>query len=172
MTLDEATRGKIIPRDIRETLTIVDLPYLSFDGKNMVGQMVIHKEVAQDVIDVFAELLARRFPVMRMFPTVIYDWDDERSMEENNTSAFNYRTIMGTDRLSNHSFGVAIDINPRENPYVLSDGRVFPSGATYDIRRPGTITPEIAEIFKKRGWRWGGDWGTPKDWQHFDKTLI
>lgn len=172
MTLEDALAGKIIPSIIRGTLTLVDLPFISFEGKERLGQMVVHKNVAKEVTEIFNELLDRRFPVMRMFPTVIYDWDDERSMADDNTSAFNYRTIMGTDRLSNHSYGLAIDLNPRENPYILSDGRVFPKDARYDIHAPGTITPEVAKIFKNRGWRWGGDWNSPKDWQHFEKTLI
>ncbi len=171
MTLEESLRGREIPDSIRETLVLVDLPYLSFNGDRTVGQMVVHKSAKMDVVDIFSELFHRHFPVMSIFPTVIYDWDDERSMEANNTSAFNYRTIMGTDRLSNHSYGLAIDLNPLQNPYILSDGRVFPKGAVYDQNQPGTITPIIADIFRGRGWKWGGDWVSPKDWQHFEKIL-
>jgi len=171
MTLEEALRGREIPDPIRESLVLIDIPHLSFKGTEEVGQMLLHKELSKEVSELFAELLEQGFPVMKIIPVVFYDWDDEKSMEANNTSAFNYRTIMGTNRLSNHSFGRAIDINPLQNPYVLSDGTVSPKGAIYDPTQGGTMTPTLASIFKKRGWRWGGDWQSPKDWQHFEKSL-
>ena len=89
-------------------------------------------------------------------------------MLANNTSAFNYRTIAGTTRLSNHATGRAIDINPMLNPF-MRDAYVAPSGATYDTKISGTVTEKIAEIFKSRGWSWGGDWTDRKDWQHFER---
>ena len=116
MTFDEALVGKEIPDEIRENLTIIDVPYFSFKGKTQNGQLVVHTELAADVKQIFKELLEIRFPIERMVPAVGYDWDDDKSMADNNTSAFNYRLIYGTNRLSNHSYGRAIDINPVQNP--------------------------------------------------------
>jgi len=170
MTIEEALRGKNVPTNIKETLVLVDIPYISPLGKTLTGQLLIHRAIAQEVSEIFNELLQMRFPVTKMIPIVFYNWEDMDSMTDDNTSAFNYRTIAGTDRLSNHSYGLAIDINPRLNPYV-KDMLILPEGAVYDVTKPGTITPEIAEVFLTRGWSWGGNWETLKDWQHFEKTL-
>ena len=104
-----------------------------------------------------------------MIPVAAFNWDDDASMTNNNTSAFNYRFIYKTNSLSNHAYGRAIDINPVQNPYILSDGTVMPEGAEYNLATLGTITFAIAKIFKSRGWEWGGDWLRVKDWQHFEK---
>ncbi len=169
MTLAEALAGKEIPKEIRDTLVLVDIPYLSFGGEVRQGQLVVHIEVVEEVKNIFYTLQEARFPIQEMVPVVAYGWDDDVSMEANNTSAFNYRVIFGTDRLSNHSYGRAIDINPVQNPYTQRDGIVVPLGAQYDPAQPGTITADIAAVIKSYGWEWGGDWKERKDWQHFEK---
>ncbi len=170
MSLDEALAGKEIPDKIRETLVLVSVPYLSFEKEIREGQLVVHAEVAAEVQQLFMRLLEIRFQIEQVIPIVAYGWDDAVSMAANNTSAFNYRLIHGTNRLSNHSYGLALDINPALNPYTQYDGEVVPPGARYDVGRPGTITEEIAALFKSRGWQWGGDW-LRKDWQHFQKPM-
>jgi peptidoglycan LD-endopeptidase CwlK len=170
MSLDEALVGKEIPKDIRNTLTLVTVPYFSFDTQICKGQLVVHIALAEEVREIFTSLYEMRFPIERMTPIVAYGWDDSLSMRENNTSAFNYRFIACTDRLSNHAHGRALDINPMQNPYTQRDGVVVPSGARYDPTQPGTVTPEIAAIFKTYGWTWGGEWEANKDWQHFEKV--
>lgn len=170
MTLDEALEGKEIPDEIRKNLVLVTIPYFSFGKEVREGQLVVHKEVAEEIREIFKEMLERQFPVQSVLPAVVYGWDDDASMAANNTSAFNYRTIYRTNRLSNHAHGRAIDINPALNPYILVDGTVMPPGVSYNPKKPGTITPEIASIFKSRGWEWGGDWRQLKDWQHFEKS--
>jgi hypothetical protein len=92
-------------------------------------------------------------------------------MDDNNTSAFNYRNVANTNRLSNHSYGRAIDFNPFTNPAVYSDGKISPQGAKYNKNKPGTLTQEseLVKFFKSKGWQWGGDWNSLKDYQHFDK---
>ncbi len=170
MSLDEALAGKEVPSEIRESLVLLALPYLSFTGEVCEGHLVVHESVADETREVFNTLFAKRFPIEKMVPVVAYGWDDDASMADNNTSAFNYRLIYGTDRLSNHSYGRAIDINPLQNPYVRRDGVVVPTGAVYDTNVPGTVTAEIADLFRSRGWVWGGDWTDRKDWQHFEKT--
>lgn len=168
MTLDEALHGKDIPADIRETLELIAVPYFSFEARAKIGHLVVHKDLAEDVREIFATLAEQRFLIEKIIPISAYGWDDDASMEDNNSSAFNYRTIAGTDRLSNHAFGRAIDINPRLNPYIRGD-YVAPRGATYDLSQTGTITPEVARLFIRRGWIWGGNWTDRKDWQHFEK---
>jgi peptidoglycan L-alanyl-D-glutamate endopeptidase CwlK len=169
MSLEQALAGKEIPDEVRKSLTLVSVPYLSFDREVRKGQLVVHMEVAADVQEIFKKLLEMQFPIKQITPVVAYAWDDDASMAANNTSAFNYRVIVGTDRLSNHSYGRAIDINPVQNPYTQRDGAVVPSGAYYDSAQPGTITAEIATLFKLYDWQWGGDWQQQKDWQHFEK---
>ena len=113
------------------------------------------------------------FPIERMIPIVAYDWVDEDSMQDNNTSAFNYRTILRQAKISNHALGLAIDINPRINPSISRDGLVQPKAAVYDILHPGAVREggEVVKLFRSYGWKWGGDWNDPKDWQHFEKPL-
>jgi len=172
MSLEEALTGKEIPDDIREVLALIPVPFFSFDGEVREGQLVVHRELEKEVQDIFKKLVDTRFPIKQIAPVVAYGWDDDASMADNNTSAFNYRVIFNTDRLSNHSYGRAIDINPLQNPYVLSDGTVMPKGAHYDLLQPGTITAEVADLFRLRGWSWGGDWKDRKDWQHFEKPKV
>ena len=109
-----------------------------------------------------------------------YQADDEKSMADNNTSSFNFRTVAGTNRLSKHALGLAIDINPRINPYINSKGVLTPGNvkiyivryvkkckgkyARYMIQKNSQIT----KIFKKYGFSWGGDWKYSKDYQHFE----
>jgi len=168
MSLDEALAGKDIPDDIRKTLTLVSVPFFSFGGEVQEGQLVVHTDLAGEVQEIFKKLFEMRFPIQQIVPVVAYGWDDDASMAANNSSAFNYRFIALTDRLSNHAYGRAVDINPVQNPYTQSDGVVVPHGASYDLAQPGTVTVDIAALFKSYGWEWGGDWKR-KDWQHFEK---
>lgn len=169
--LDDAVRGLEFPEEIRKTLALTTVQYLSFDNLLHEGQIVLHRDLEEDVQAIFASFLELGFPVGLVVPVSAFGWDDDRSMEENNSSAFNYRLILGTDRLSNHSFGRALDINPMQNPYFARDGKVYPAGAEYNLTAPGTVTPEIVALFKGRGWNWGGDWTIPVDYQHFEKPM-
>jgi len=103
-----------------------------------------------------------------------YGGDDMTSMQDDNTSAFNCRVIAGTNRLSRHAYGLAIDVNPLYNPYVKGDVIQPPEGAAYldrsrDVK--GMIHAEdiCRREFMVRGWDWGGDWESRKDYQHFEK---
>ena len=170
MSFEEAIAGITIPAEILENLALVDVQYVSFDGLLHQGQLIIHKELAEDVKERFAELLALHFPIQKIIPIVQYGWDDIASMEDNNSSGFNYRVILGTDRLSNHSYGRAIDINTSTNPYNAIDGSILPKGAVYDVTEPGTFVADSSAVgvFTSYGWTWGGSWTEP-DWQHFEK---
>lgn len=171
-SLDEALKGLTIADDIKKNLRIVDVQYFSFDNKLHQGQIIIHKKLVKDIILIFEEIKEKKFPVTKVIPIVKYNWDDERSMEDNNTSAFNYRFIAGTTKLSNHSFGTAIDINPLFNPYIRKD-LIQPAGSVYNPQKEGTITANsfLVKEFKRLGWIWGGDWKDRKDYQHFEKKI-
>ena len=171
MSLEEALAGVDIPEKIKKTLVLIDVLYISFDGLIHKGQLVVHESIAGEIKEIFSKLLDREFPIKQAIPAAAYNWDDDASMAANNTSAFNYRLVHGTEELSNHSYGLAIDINPAQNPYVRRGGQVMPPGSSYDVSKPGTLTPEIVSLFKTHGWEWGGDWER-KDWQHFQKSLL
>lgn len=170
MTQEEALTGMEIPHYIVQSLVLINVRYWSFDEREHVGQLVIHRELAADVRGIFEEINAAHFPIEKIIPVSAYDWSDNASMEDNNSSAFNYRKIVGGESLSQHALGRAIDINPRLNPYVKGE-LVLPNGAVYAPDIPGTITSDsvVVRAFLNRGWDWGGSWERLKDWQHFEK---
>ena len=163
-----------------EELRYVKVLHWGFDGETHIGEMIVNKAIAEDVIEIFKELYEAKYPIERMVLVDEYDADDNTSMAANNSSAFNYRVIEGTKRISLHSYGMAIDINPLYNPYVHTvDGErvVTPlEGAKYEDRsldcpyyiHAGDV---CYEAFIKRGFTWGGNWKSNKDYQHFQKEL-
>ncbi len=171
MSLEEALSGSKAPLDVINDLELLTVQYISMDSKLHQGQIIVHKELAGEVVAIFELMLKEKFPIRRVIPIVKYKWSDDASMSANNTSAFNYRNIANTTRLSKHSFGRAIDFNPVENPAVYADGNISPEGAVYNPKQRGTLTADspIVIEFKKLGWRWGGEFSSFKDYQHFDK---
>jgi peptidoglycan LD-endopeptidase CwlK len=169
-SLNDALTGIDIPPGIKKLLTIINVYYYSFDGKLHKGQIVINKVLAKDIKDIFGRIAEKKFLVKKVIPINKYNWSDEASAEDNNTSAFNYRKVKGTKILSYHAAGRAIDINPMLNPQI-NNRRVFPKGSSYNIKVPGTISGSsfIVKSFLKKGWRWGGNWKHLKDYQHFEK---
>ncbi|HSO64831.1 MAG TPA: CapA family protein, partial [Ornithinibacter sp.] len=159
-------------RDLR----LLELSYVGFDGRARPGVMVVHADVARDVVGVFAELYRARFPIQRMRLVDTYGGDDDRSMAANNTSGYNCRTVAGRSTFSDHAYGRAIDINPVQNPYVIGDTLLPPSGRRFvDVDRgprsrpgPGVIVrgDVVTRAFTRLGWTWGGTWADP-DYQHF-----
>lgn len=170
MTFEEAVSGIEIPKDARSSLALINVEYISFDDKLHSGQVLINKKHSKDITAIFKELKELRVPVKSVIPITRFGWDDEHSMESNNTSAFNYRFVEGTGRLSAHALGNAIDFNPLQNPMVKR-GKSYPQGAEYNPEVKGTLTGRsfLVKAFKKRGWLWGGDWNSSKDYQHFEK---
>lgn len=173
LTFDQAIEGTTAPDSVIKNLTIINVEYYSFDNKLHRGQLVVHKLVAQDLIEIFEIIKASKFPIAKVIPIVKYNWSDDLSMEDNNTSAFNYRKVARKNTLSKHSFGIAIDINPYLNPAVYSDGTISPKGSKYNTKSAGTIVKNslLYKEFIKRGWIWGGDWNSLKDYQHFEKNI-
>jgi len=171
-TLEEALKGITIPSTVIDELEIVSVSYYSFDGLLHRGQIIVNKKVADDIKDIFNVIRETKFPVEKVVPMAEYNWSDEQSMLDNNTSSFNYRFLSGAKILSMHASGLAIDINPIQNPYI-KNGSNSPSGSNYKLDAKGTICPdsEIVKAFKAKGWSWGGDWKSLKDYQHFQKTI-
>jgi hypothetical protein len=159
---------------------ITDLVYLhllhyGYDGAVHEGELVVHKALGREVLTIFKALFDRRFPVEKMKVIDDYQGDDDASMADNNTSAFNCRFVAGKPGVfSRHSFGRAIDINPRTNPMVVDGATLPPAGSAFVDRKnkaPGILRrgdPTVRE-FTRRGWTWGGDWASMKDYQHFER---
>jgi D-alanyl-D-alanine carboxypeptidase len=152
----------------------LEVSHWDFAGRRRIGSIVVHAREARDVLSVFRKLYAARFPIRRLRPVDAYKGSDDASMAADNTSGFNCRFVSGTSRWSQHAFGLAIDINPVENPYI--DGaRVRPrAGRRYldrSHRRPGMVVEGdlVVRAFASIGWSWGGRWSTP-DYQHFSAT--
>ncbi len=160
-------------------LRYVKLLYYDFNGNVKEGELIVNAQLADEVTEIFYELYQAKYPFTSI--NLVDDYgqtaDDELSMEANNTSAFNYRPVAGTSKLSFHSFGAAIDINPLLNPYIKADGSVYPLNALDYVDRsrdfPGKIDHDdlAYKLFTARGWDWGGNWTTSKDYQHFAKDL-
>ena len=158
-------------RDLR----VVTARYLGFDGRTHDGRLIVHRDVAVDVAAVLGRLYAARFPIRRMVPVDVYGASDFRSIEADNTSAFNCRYVEGTRRWSEHAYGRAIDINPIENPYVSGGRSSHSASRPYIDRTPcrrGMACPDnvLVRAFKSIGWGWGGDWTGVKDYQHFSAS--
>ena len=169
-TFEEAIAGLEIPGWIKKNLVLLNVEYYSFDDKLHRGQIILHKRAEKDVREIFEKIKSIKFPVNKVVPAVRYNWSDEASMNDNNTSAFNYRKVKGQKVLSAHSYGLAIDINPLQNPHIKRN-TVQPVNGKYDVKAPGTILKNstIVQEFRKRGWQWGGTWRSSKDYQHFEK---
>ncbi|CUH76152.1 M15 family metallopeptidase [Tropicibacter naphthalenivorans] len=162
----------------RATLRLLTVPFNGFDGAQQLGQMIVAGEVAAEVLDIFDELHQAGFPIERMQPVHMFLGKDDLSMAANNTSAFNCRVVGGTTRLSQHAFGTAMDINPVQNPYVTSGGTSPAAGKAFDEAAERTSDVQgiiragdpVVSAFKARGWGWGGDWQSLKDYQHFSRS--
>lgn len=162
----------------RDSLVMVSIPYRDFDNETRVGRMVVARDVASEVVDIFVEIFeSRTFRIQTMEMVDHFGGDDDSSMAANNTSAFNCRLTTGGSRLSSHALGTAIDINPVQNPYVRGDTTLPPAGDAFDEASertepvPGLVVrgDVVTTAFAKRGWTWGGDWSSLKDYQHFSK---
>jgi hypothetical protein len=164
-------RGCPVP--IRQ-LRLVRVRHWGFDGEPRRGRLVVHEEEASEVLRAMAALYRHRFAIRRMEVIDAYGGDDHRSMDADNTSAFNCRFVAGQPGVwSQHAYGRAIDVNPVENPYVTSSGHVSPpAGAPYadrSRRAEGMIHSGDSTVraFSRAGWEWGGDWSGTRDYQHF-----
>lgn len=164
----------------REELSYLRVLHTGFDEKTYVGELVVNQKIADDVLEIMKQLYENHYPIEKMLLIDEYGADDETSMSDNNTSAFNYRTIAGTNRLSKHGQGLAVDINPRYNPCVRTKNGITTvepqNGSTY-VDRNADFSYKITEgdlclqLFSEYGFTWGGSWNSVKDYQHFEKAV-
>ena len=152
--------------------------HVDIDKNIRLGELICHQDISNDLLAIFKILFKACYPIERMVLIDDYNAEDEPSMQANNTSCFNFRNISGTNNLSNHSTGHAIDINPLYNPYVKNKkGKIIyqPKTAGKYINRLNNFPYKITKgdlcykLFKKHGFKWGGEWKNVKDFQHFEK---
>jgi hypothetical protein len=164
-----------------QDLRYLQIAYWDFNGSSKVGELIVHKDVAKSIIDIFHKLYDIKYPIREMRLVSDFKGSDWRSIEADNTSALNCRKITGNkNKWSNHAYGKAIDINPIENPYISKTGyishkkslryrkRIHQKKHIAQDRAIILKYDQITKIFKSYGWRWGGDWKYIKDFQHFE----
>lgn len=164
-----------VPRDSLRYLTCL---HRNAEGLAIVGEMVLATELAEDVLGIFRELFEADYPIEKMRLVDNWDADDDAAMLANNSSSFNYRLISRTRLISKHGLGRAVDINPLYNPYykMLKDSSrvIKPAGAGKYLDRSKEFPYKIVhgdlcwQLFKDKGFYWGGDWANSKDYQHFE----
>ncbi len=162
-------------------LNYIRVLHVGFDDMVHIGELIVNKAIADDIIDIMKILYNNKYPIEKMLLVDEYGGDDITSMSDNNTSAFNYRLIANTDMLSNHAMGMAIDINPLYNPYVTADKEgninISPENGSGYADRTKDFMYKIDEfdlcykLFISYGFSWGGSWSRSKDYQHFEKTI-
>lgn len=172
-------KGKSFPKNCtvkRSDLRYISLRHIDFDGRDREGELVCHKDIASDLVAIFRELHRARYAIERIELIDNFGADDHRSMAANNTSAFCFRRVAGSQKLSNHARGRAIDVNPLYNPMVSANGtRVSPPEGSAYADRSRKFEHKITEndlcykLFRKHGFTWGGSWKSKKDYQHFEK---
>ena len=179
----EKMQGKSYKADCtvpREDLRYVHVLHMGFDGETKEGELVVNKAIADDVCDIFEKLYEAEYPIEKIRLIDEYNADDEASMSDNNSSAFNFRFISHTTKISKHGLGMAVDINTLYNPYVKTvDGNlsVEPANAADYVDRSADFPHKIDhddlcyQLFTEHGFTWGGDWQHSKDYQHFEKNL-
>lgn len=161
------------------TISYDELRYLTvfhydYEGNIKKGELVCNKAIAHDLLCIFRALFSRTYPINSIRLVDDFEASDEASMRANNTSCFNYRTVTGTKTLSKHAIGMAVDINPLQNPYIKGK-RIQPSTAVEFVDRNKDFPHKIdeddfcKEVFTSFGFRWGGNWRSTKDYQHFEK---
>lgn len=154
----------------------IRVTHWDFKGRVKRGRLIVHRGHDRRIIKVLRRLYRKRFPIRRMHLIDRYGADDRRSMGADNTSAFNCRYVAGTTRWSMHAYGKAIDINPRENPYVTPSGHVSPPQGRRYVDRSRNAKGLIKRggvahrAFKRVGWKWGGSWPGTKDYMHFSSN--
>lgn len=183
----ERIMGISYPAEGSTEITLEELAYLNvlyndFEGSIQTGELICNQYIALDLLEIFEELYRNGYQFEEISLIDKYGGDDTLSMEHNNTSCFNYRIVDGTDHLSKHAYGLAIDINPFYNPYVVynKDGSgetyISPQGSEAYADRSKDFPYKIDEndlcykLFIEHGFTWGGNWNSSKDYQHFQKV--
>jgi hypothetical protein len=154
-------------------LRVITMTYRGFDHKVHTGRLVVNAAVTGKLIAVFRELFRLRYPIREMVPVDAYHGSDYASIEADNTSSFNCRNATGSSSWSEHAYGLAVDLDPCENPYVAADGyEAHPRCRKFvdrSLAGPGIIHAgdAVVRAFASVGWGWGGTWQGDRDYQHF-----
>ncbi|WP_230486722.1 M15 family metallopeptidase [Nocardioides anomalus] len=155
-------------------LSWVRLSFWGFDDQRHTGELLVHASVADDLVGVFRTLYRDRFPLEELRITPRAELDAEPTGDGNDTGAFVCRPSTGsTTTFSQHAYGLAIDVNPFQNPYLKGDLVLPELASAYlerDRQRPGMLTDAVVAAFARIGWEWGGDWQSLKDYQHFSQN--
>lgn len=156
-------------------LRYLRIAFYGFDDRVHKGEMIANRSAVEALRTAFATLYSSRFPIRRMRLVDDYGGSDFRSIEADNTSAFNCRRTTGQSSWSQHAYGLALDINPIENPYVSNGRTSHPASRRYLNRsrhRRGMAYPggALVKAFRQVGWGWGGSWSNPTDYQHFSSN--
>jgi hypothetical protein len=170
-------RGCPVPLSDLRLLTVT---HRGFDRRAHTGELVVNKKAARPLSKVFRKLYALRFPIRHMTVAEVYGPKSKRPRDGDVSGSFECRKAVpspcggGGGGWSNHAYGLAVDINPVENPYVGCGATYDPKGRRFRDRsrhRPGMVTPRVVKAFRSIGWGWGGSWaGNTKDYQHFSVT--
>lgn len=161
-----------------QDLTHVQVPYWGLDHQSHTGVLVVNKNIKTQLQEIFQEIYKAKFPIAKIKPLEDYNNNEEKAMEDNDTFSYHCKKMTSNaNRFSKHAYGLAIDINPLENPYV-SKTLTLPTTAKNYVNRnqniPGMITPEssVYKIFIENNWKWGGNWKAFKDYHHFETTAL
>lgn len=158
-----------------DQLRLLHLSYWGFDNQAHSGELIVNASAVTALTRVFSMLYAARYPIRQMRVVDDFGGSDERSMTADNTSAFNCRVVPGSTSWSMHAYGLAVDINPFENP-MMTGGQADPPMAAAWADRTRTSPAIIRhgdavwQAFRSVGWFWGGDWTSPLDYQHFSSN--
>lgn len=176
----DGTDGITEPVITMDELRYIHIWHYDFDGNPAEGELICNESIAQDLVEIFYELYRNEYQLEKVLLIDEYDGDDTASMEDNNTSCFNYRPVAGSTNLSKHAYGLAVDINPFYNPYITyeKDGteNISPAAAVNYADRSSNFAYKIDEndlcykLFIQHGFTWGGNWNSSKDYQHFQKA--
>ena len=158
-----------------DELRYLNVLHVGYDGCVHLGELIVNVQVAEEVLEIFKQLYQIRYPIEKMHVMSYYHGSDELSMEDNNSSAFNFREVTDGGKLSNHAYGLAIDLNPKVNPYIKNHVVLPANGQAYVNRDQSVLgmikkNDAVYQLFTSYGWTWGGDWSSLKDYQHFEKA--
>lgn len=160
-----------------DDLVYLHLLHYDFEGNVQEGEMICNVKIADDLLEIFRALYDAQYEIDKIRLIDEYGADDDLSCADNNTSCFNYRVVAGSTHLSNHAYGMAIDINPFQNPYITYPGgveRISPVGSEpYADRNSGLehmiLRGDLCyQLFTEHGFFWGGNYKSMKDYQHFE----
>ena len=175
-----------------DDLRLIKILYYDFHDNVQEGKLIVNKLIEEDVIDIFKKLYENKYELNSVeLVDKYYTGDnletDGISIKNNNSSCFNYRIIEDKDYLSYHALGLAIDINPYNNPYIINrsgildysklDDKEMYYASNRDKSIPHVITHDdlAYKLFIEHGFIWGGDWDPVNesiDYQHFEKHVL